>query len=230
VRCYRVDEKAVQGIHLNESAEGLYIEVGNEQMLLEPALVQQFNAARQMVLERLHECHDAKTFMGEPLMEEELDEIDEMLEQIGMESMAVMYADIGETALIREKRRSPDALVLVETAPGIGGKIAFKSTTFDEHIDRRSNRVRRKYREEFPPPGIQIVKEGQNNLGGKSFLLRMMPSSSFRMERTGTLDDAPNVLTVVWKGQKGVAGAPPLVVFSPARLQHHHEPQEQSLE
>jgi hypothetical protein len=140
-----------------------------------------------------------------------------MADAIEEESIALAYCDVAGDTIVKEQRKNPDALVLVETAPGVNGKVSFKSTAFDEFIDSRSKRVRRKYRNEFPPPGVQVIKEGRTEFGSRCFLLRMMPSSSFRIERSGQLEDAPSVLIVSWKGSQKNGSGVPLVVFSPGR-------------
>jgi hypothetical protein len=217
VRCYRVREKAVVGIRLTDGQEGpCHIEVGDEKMPLDDTFSDKLREAKASVVGELEGALLSKSYEGEKLTHEELEEVADMLEGVTPEKVTLLYADLKVDRLVRERRHHPDALVLVETAPGVNGRITFKGTSFDEQVDGNAYRVRRKYSEEFPPPGIQILKEGRTSLGSRCLLLRMMPSSSFRMERSGDLDGAPGVLTVVWKGQKGAGGALPLEVFAPS--------------
>ena len=145
-----------------------------------------------------------------------------MVRTIEVEPISAVYADVEGKKIVKQRRGRGrqigylDALVLVETASGPNGTISFKSATYDEYIDMRSSRVKRKYRDTFPPLGIRIIEEGKTTQGGQCFLLRMIPSSSFRIERTGELEGEPSILTVVWKGQMA-AGELPLLVFCPMR-------------
>jgi len=220
MRCFRVDEDVFAGIRLSTVQEGLCIEVGDKKLMLDEGLSASLGEAKSKVVQTLDECLSAGTYSGEPLEEEELEQIEELTNVVEAESIELIYADIeGKNKIVKEKRRSPDALVLIETIAGMNGRIAFKSTTYEEHVDMKSNRVKRKYRDTFPPPGVSVIEEGRSPQGSTCYLLRMMPSSSLRIERTGGLENAPSVLTIVWKGRKGKAGAPPLLMFSPERRQ-----------
>lgn len=220
MRCYRIDEDVFAGINLSVDQKGLFIEVGDKKLMLDENLSSSLKAAKTRVVETLQDCLMQGSYAGERLSEEELNQVDAIAEAVAEENISLIYADVeGKGQIVKEKHRSPDALVLVETAAGIDGRIAFKSTTYDEHVDARSKRVKRRYRDAFPPPGISVIEEGKSPQGGNCYLLRMMPSSSLRIERTGGLEDAPSVLTIVWKGRKGKAGSPPLLMFSPERRQ-----------
>ena len=217
VRCYRVREKAVVGIRLTNGEEGsTHIEVGDEKMPLDGKFSDKIRETKAEVIDALEGVLLTRNYEGEKLTHEELQEVADLLEDIVPEDATLLHADVKNDKLVRERRHHPDALVLIETTPGVNGKITFKGTSFDEQVDGNAYRVRRKYSEAFPPPGIQVLKEGRTELGSRCLLLRMMPSSSFRMERSGDLDGAPGVLTVVWKGQKGAGGAHPLEVYSPS--------------
>lgn len=216
MRCYRVDEQAVVGIPLSSTGEGLHIEVGDERRLLDPHLAKGIKTAKEAVLKKIRECLYTGKIGGQSVTEEEVEELMDMEEQ-AEDELSLMHADVEEDKIVRERVRTPKALVLIETAPGIGGKIKFKSTSFTEHYDEGEKRVKRKYREDFPPPGVRVLTEGKSGERGRCLLLEMLPGASFRIERTGTLDGAPGVLTVVWKGQKGVGGVQPLEVYSPSR-------------
>jgi hypothetical protein len=219
LRCYRVDEHAIVGIHLTQSQDGpWHIEVGDQKVDLDERFSAALDDAKNSVKGTLEEVLLSRSYESKPLSDDELEEVADMLADVVPESITLLSADVSPKGyVVRERRHHPDALVLVETAPVPDGSIAFKGTSFEEAIDAPMHRVRRRYREEFPPPGIQVLKEGKTSGGSKMFLLRMMPSSSFRIERTGKLDGAPGVLTVVWRGQKGAGGALPLEVFSPVR-------------
>jgi hypothetical protein len=208
VRCYRVDEDVHVGIPLKETTMGLTIEVGEALYPLSHELSDGLLAAKASVLDQLD-----KSLLANP----ELVQLQEMRELLAPESIQLIHADVGQYEIVKETRRQPDALVLVETSAGINGHITFMSTTYDESFDTRSNRVRRKNHRIFPPPGVTVLKEGKTHLGGSCYLLRMVPNSSFRMERTGELDGAPSILTVAWKGRKGPGKGEPLIMFSPSR-------------
>ena len=218
MRCYRVDERANVGIYLTPAQDGpWHIEVGNEKVELDDKFSGTLGDTRDAVVRTLEEALVTKTYDGERLSEEELQEVADLMEDVAADNIKLLFADVKGEKVVRERRHHMDALVLVETAPGIGGRISFKGTSFEEQVDGNAYRVRRKYSTTFPPPGVEVLKEGRTSQGSRCFLLRMMPSSSFRMERSGDLDGAPGVLTVVWKGQKGAGGAHPLEVFSPSR-------------
>ena len=215
MRCFRVDEGSVAGIHLSAVEGGLCIEVGDKFLPIDRRLSESLTSTRYSIIGKLNECLDTKGNENRRFNTDELIYIRGIIEKVETEPIALMYADIGrDKSIVQEENRSSDALVLVETAPGERGLIAHKSTAFNELVDARSNRVRREYRDEFPPPGVRVIEEGRSTDGGKCYLLRMMPRSSFRIERTGVLQGAPNVLTVVWRG-KSVEGASPLQVYSP---------------
>ena len=225
MRCFRVDEDALQGIPLNIVHDELCIEIGDRQLALDPALSAGLMSSRYTVVSKLRECIQTQRYGGRQLSPAELEDAEHLLEVTNKENISLIYADVeGGKNIVREKRRSPDALVLVEVPAGINGRLKFCSTSFDEHIDTKSNRVRRMYKDVFPTPGIQVIESGSMGKGGTCYLLRMMPCSSFRIERTGMLEMprllptkeriyAPRVLTVVWMGKKGKAGSP-LTVFS----------------
>ncbi len=221
MRCYQIDEKAIVGIYLTSAPEGLCIEVGDKRVPVDSSLAQRLESARGQVVDKLRGCQLTRKYAGADLTDTELEEVADLADIVEREHIALTYADVDDQAklIVRERGRHRDALVLVETAPGPGGSISFKSTAFDEYIDKHSNRVRRSYHDLFPTPGVQVIEEGTSRQGGRCFLLRMMPNSSFRMERTGELDGEPSVLTVIWKGPMADAGELPLRVFSPSRPQ-----------
>lgn len=213
MRCYRVDEDALEGIPLTASPTGpWHIEVGNESVELDERFSATLSEAKSTAIGVLEEALLTKQHEGTRLDEDELGEVADILTDVIPEGVTLLAADLKDGKVIKERRHHPDALVLVETAPGINGRITFKGTSFEEKIDGSAHRVRRRYSTEFPPPGIQVLKEGKAPGGSRCLLLRMMPSSSFRIERSGELEGAPGVLTVVWKGQKGAGGAGPLEV------------------
>ena len=191
---------------------GLTIEVGEGLYPLSHELSDGLIDAKTSVLNALDGC--VTNFQFTP---DELVQLQEMRELILPESIQLIHADVGQHEIVKETRRQPDALVLVETSAGVNGHITFMSTTYDESFDPRSNRVRRKNHRVFPPPGVTILKEGKTHLGGSCYLLRMVPNSSFRIERSGELEGAPSILTVAWKGRKGPGKGEPLIMFSPTK-------------
>lgn len=172
-------------------------------------------------MEQLREILASKKFKGQVVEEEELEELAEVAISVVDERISLVHADIREGRVVRERAYSADALVHVQTAAGIGGQVLFKSTSFEEVIDSGAGRVRRKYLDTFPPPGVEVIKAGKSPEGGMCYLLRMMPCSSFRIERTGALEDAPSVLTVAWRGRRERGEELPLQVFAPQRPRDH---------
>ena len=221
MRCYRIDEDAHQGIPLSMNNNGgLYIDVGEEETRVDDALTARLCAAKVSVVETLRSILQTGVYDSECLSDDERKRVGNTLDRVESENIRLIYADVGpDGEVIPETKRSPDALVLVETASGPNGRIYFKSSTYDEYLDTRSNRVRRRYQQLFPPPGVTVIKEGKTAQGGRAYLLRMAPNSSFRIERTGLLDGAPSVLTVVWRSRRSPNGASPLLMFSPDRRQ-----------
>lgn len=226
MRCFRVDEDSFTGIPLSTTQDGLCIEIGDKQLMLDSGLSQKLVSSRYTVVSRLKECLESGCYEGKHLSEAELESTAQLLERVERENISLLYADIeGEKNIVSEKARSPDALVLVEVQPGINGKLRFRSASFEEHIDTKSNRVKRRYKDAFPPPGVRIIESDTTREGVTHYLLRMMPCSSFRVERTGLLEMprlertrervyAPRVLTISWMGKKGKAGSLPLMVFA----------------
>lgn len=199
---------------------GLAIEVGESLYPLSRELGDGLLEAKLKVQQSIETCLISNQDpSGYPFTTTELAMLQGAADNVAAESIQLIYADVGQYELVKEARRCPDALVLVETSPGVNGRITFMSTTYDESFDPRSNRVRRKNHRVFPPPGVTILKSGETQLGGSCYLLRMVPNSSFRMERSGELEGAPSVLTVAWKGRKGPGKGEPLLMFSPDRRQ-----------
>lgn len=219
MRCYRVDEDVHTGIYLKKVADNLCIEVGEDTVPLDEAYSSVLLNTKQRVVDMLKGCMITGEVKGKPISNEEKAMLESIVEYVEPESVQLIYADVGSgNDIVRESHRSPDALVLIETAAGPNGGISFLSNTYDEVVDNKK-RVKRRYRSAFPPPGITVVKEGRSAQGSKCFLLRMIPNSSVRIERTGALEGEPSILTIVWKGRVGKAGSPPLLMFSPDRRQ-----------
>lgn len=195
--------------------------MGDKKLLVDRDLSNRLLSTKESIVKRLKACLEKGELEGQPLGEEEEDVIGSMLEDIEPQSIELICADLEQkNRIVRERRRHPDALVLVETSAGSEeGKVVFKSTSFDEFVEPKSGRVKRKYRDVFPPPGVTVIEEGRTREGNPCFLLRMVPSASLRIERTGLLEGEPSVLTIVWKGRKGSHGASPMLMFSPERRQ-----------
>lgn len=221
MRCFRIDEDVHTGIHLEKMYnDNLAIEVGDSIVPLDEAFSAVLTNKKQDVVNKIKDCLYGDELDGSPLTREESSRLSAILAYVEPESIQLIYADVGSgNDIVREKGRSPDALVLVETAAGPNGGISFLSNTYDEVVDPRSKRVKRRYHSSFPPPGVTVIKEGKTPQGSKCYLLRMVPNASIRIERTGVLEGAPSVLTLVWKGRRGREGSPPLLMFSPDRRQ-----------
>lgn len=218
MRCYTVDEIATRGIQVTEDGSGPYVEVGEARIPVDASFGQALSAAKKIVLEKINACREEGTYKGEELTSDELFELDYLSAAVSRDPVRALYAEVRGGQIVKDTKREHDALVLVETAPGFGGKIFFLSTSFDEYFDRKSNRIRRKYRQNFPPPGVEVVTHSAID-GSACYLLRMKLGSSFRIERTGRLDGAPRTLIVSWKGPRENRGEP-LEVYSP------HQPAE----
>jgi hypothetical protein len=220
VRCYRIDEDVFEGIHLQATQKGLCIEVGDRQLPIDPRLSRDLMSTKERVISELKRALDQGAIGTKVLEERDVARLETVLEEVMPQSIELLHADIEQkNRIVKEKRRRPDALVLVETSAGEEGSIAFKSTTYDEIVDDTSGRVRRQYRDVFPPPGVTVLEEGKSRQGSRCFLLKMVPNAALRIERTGALEDAPSILTIVWKGRKGKNGQLPLLMFSPDRRQ-----------
>lgn len=119
----------------------------------------------------------------------------------GYDTLRLMRADIatqGVLRFIRERnQRDSRALVYVETESGGGGRLRLLSNSYEEYVDR--GRVQRYYNF-FPPTGVEVVAMGTSSSGCPHGLFIMSPGSSFRIERSGDLDDASPVLIVAWPG------------------------------
>lgn len=110
----------------------------------------------------------------------------------------------------RHNKKPGEALVLMETAAGPGGKVHLTSVSYDEQMQH--GRVRWVHRE-FPPIGItplcapDYVKQLCDGVDDLRVVLKMSPGSAFRVVRSGDLRDqegaqAPTVMFVHWNGHK----------------------------
>jgi hypothetical protein len=203
MRCYRVDEDAIVGIHLSETETGGFcIEVGDARVALDSRLSSGLLAARYRVSSRLRECLSRGMYKDRSLSQEELRRIRKLVMTVEKESPALLRADLSRSGVvIREHERSDDALVLVETTEQ-KGRVKFKSSAFTEWVDEKTKRVRRTYDSMFPPQGVTIVCKGKMPQGSNAYLLRMIPSASFRIERRGDLQGIPHTLIVTWRGKR----------------------------
>lgn len=212
MRCYRIDEDVFQGIPLSMGPSGLlHIEVGTSSIALEKSLSDRLLLAKLSVLEELKLCVETGLHKGVQLDDADKRRAARLLEEIAPQSIQLLYADVGNDSIVSETHRSRDALVLVETSPGMNGGLSFLSSSYDEHVSARG--VHRRYRQEFPPPGVTVVGEGDMRQGSKCYLLRMVPHSSFRMERNGALYGEAPILKVTWTGRG--TGSEPLQIYCP---------------
>lgn len=103
--------------------------------------------------------------------------------------------------IIKEQNmRDRRALVVVETAGGLGGTVKLYANTMSEEVDEKTHRVVRKANA-FPPPGVELIAERQSSVGPE-FLVSMLPGASFRIVRSGKLPkDAAPELVVLWNGR-----------------------------
>jgi hypothetical protein len=218
LRCFRVDEIAVSGIHLSTVGGRLCVEVGDQQFPLGDELSQRLITTKQSVVNKLRETIERKGNGKRPFTPNELIYLDRLQGVIETEPISLMYADVGEDGtLTQERRHSAEALVLVETSAGINGTIVHKSTEFEERCNLSDRTIYREYKDSFPPAGVTVLAEGKSAQGSKCYLLRMWPRSAFRMERTGRLEGAPDFFTVVW-GKQRLVGDLPLQVYTQTRL------------
>ncbi len=98
------------------------------------------------------------------------------------------------------RRGTGHALVHVATASGVDGALRYEAQAYDERVERRQ--VVKAYKP-FPPAGIDVIATGMGP-GGETEphgLIVMAPKSSFRLVRTGDIDDASPVLIVRWTGR-----------------------------
>ena len=137
------------------------------------------------------------------------DSIQNSLRLAGVEeAKAVLHwGDIGYDGealrLIREQNpKDTRALVLVQTAAGVRGQLKLTANSVTEKYDDEKARRIIRVPNEFPPIGVEVLAEwpGEGDRA-PSYLLSMIPGSSFRIERTGRLYGAPSQLVVVWNGR-----------------------------
>lgn len=99
-----------------------------------------------------------------------------------------------------QNNRDRRALVLVETAPGVGGSVKLFANTVREEINEKTQRVQREAND-FPPPGVELIAQ-RDGIVGPEFLISMLPGASFRISRSGKLpSDAVPELVVLWNGR-----------------------------
>jgi hypothetical protein len=122
--------------------------------------------------------------------------------------------------LTPERRRSGHALVHVATSAGVDGALRYEAQAYDERVEK--SQVVKAY-QPFPPAGIDVVATGMGP-GGEHEphgLIVMAPKSSFRLVRTGDLDDASPVLIVRWTGSRLYCEPPRWMQRSHHRQQPH---------
>lgn len=98
------------------------------------------------------------------------------------------------------KTQSDSALVLCSTSLAPNGSIYYNSEVFAERVDK-SGRVRRRHDPLERATGIKVVLEDEGENGPEKLIL-MRPNASFRIVRTGDVDNAAPVLVVKWTGSR----------------------------
>lgn len=107
--------------------------------------------------------------------------------------------------------RQEQALVRVETAAGVGGKVRLTSCAFDGAM--KAGRVVDTYHA-FPPTGVTALCTPdmlERIRGGVDYLdvfVLMNPGARFRIERSGALEGAKKYITVCWTGDDLRPSAP----------------------
>jgi hypothetical protein len=223
MRCYRVDEGALRGIPTELSGQDLYVEVGSTRVMLDSSWSDALIDTADAIAEELDACWKAKKWKGKRLDEETLNQVEGLLEEVVNARVYIMDADFKDGKLSRARQPSNDALVLVDMLPGERGSLKFTSTLFEEQLHRGGRdgkqRVYRRYSESFPPMGVTILAQGESQSRSKVYLLRMMPGSSLRIERSGRLLGAPRTFKVSWRGADWAEE--PLLVSSPPEVRPH---------
>jgi len=142
---------------------------------------------------------------------------------IGWKEPAIYRADyISENdsiCLTTDRGDAPrDALVILDTAPGIGGSLRLTANTMSDALIRKKG-VDEVVREcnAFPPLGVTLLNPehvGIDNAGNCRWhpdwsfevpppvVLRMMPGACFRVFRTGDVGDAAAVFLVSWREEE----------------------------
>lgn len=111
--------------------------------------------------------------------------------------------DIAEDRIIFERYREDErALVLVETAPGVGGVMQLMADTVQERWSEDNKRVTRQSRRIEEAVGVEVCSTYSTDLG-EAYLVSMWPGASFRILRSGALEGAPPGLRVSWSGKFG---------------------------
>lgn len=116
---------------------------------------------------------------------------------------AVDFAREGLVLRRSTRRTERQALVRIETAGGVNGRVFLRANGYSESMERGWVR---KDHDPFPPPGIQplCTDEEVTRVNAGIEMLDLMcimnPGSSFRIDRTGQLEGASPFLCVRWNG------------------------------
>jgi len=195
MKCFTVHESVERGIKLySDPVQGVYVGLGapvKGRFPVSPAVHDKFH-------ETMAELE--KYAFNTPRYVDALTAGD-ILEQgwLSMTSGDIDRTEIGNV-FTTANSASParQALVLVDTAPGEGGRLYYSARAYTEEVSGAGMRaeVKKKYLA-FPPPGIEVLAES-----GGAKLLRMLPGSGFALERDGDLADVPNRFTINWQGSQ----------------------------
>jgi hypothetical protein len=131
-----------------------------------------------------------------------------------------LFQQRGDLRVINEKHPGDKvALVFVATAPGEGGEI-FLTANAQEEFLLSQYRVGRRVMSLEHALGVFVIQSDEFGT-----LLKLLPGSSFRIQRSGELEGAPEELIVIWTGRynpNDPTGG--LRVFGKTQQQRREEP------
>ncbi len=125
--------------------------------------------------------------------------------RVGRELVRLCWFDLAGDRIVPEADiQDRRAVVLVQTAPGLGGELHLFGNTVVERLDGLGQVWRDPA--PFPPVGVRTAFEFEEDYGVRShlwckrWLVIMQPGASFRIRRSGQLNGAPPELVVTWTG------------------------------
>lgn len=126
-----------------------------------------------------------------------LDEVETLLHRIDLAQ------DNDKLRVVKEQNPNDRiALVLVQTAPGVGGALKLFANTVKETFDEKKRRVVRDAMPIEEAAGIEIIAEKPaEGESSAEYLMAMQPGASFRITRTGKLFQAAPEIVVLWNGR-----------------------------
>lgn len=126
--------------------------------------------------------------------------------RFGITLRAADISDRDGVRIIKERGKSPYALVHVAMCAGVGGRLWIEAAGFDEVEDDAA--VRRQPRM-FPGAGVEVVAIGHGPQGEPHALLKLKKGAAFRICRNGALNGLPPAVDINWNGHEMFARPAP---------------------